>query len=81
MIKWFIIRDLGLARLVLSDNKTIRQAYNLKTLCSVKNNMYSPQGFVKQLSNGKWGYELTLSWMMYNENDGYAVRTSTSNLE
>ena len=43
--------------------------------------MYSPQGFVKQLSNGKWGYELTLSWMMYNENDGYAVRTSTSNLE
>ena len=38
--------------------------------------MYSPQGFVKQLSNGKWGYELTLSWMMYNENDGYAVRTS-----
>ena len=22
--------------------------------------MYSPQGFVKQLSNGKWGYELTL---------------------
>ena len=23
----------------------------------------------------------TVSWMMYNENDGYAVRTSTSNLE
>jgi hypothetical protein len=71
VIKWFIIRDLGSARQVLSDNKTIRQSYNLKTLCSVENNsMYSPQGFVKQLSNGKWGYELTLSYVVSSENDG-----------
>ena len=58
-----------------SGNHTIE-----KHCVRLKNNsMYSPQGFVKQLSNGKWGYELTLSWMMYNDIDGYAVRTSTSN--
>ena len=77
-----MIRDLGLARMVLSDNKTIRQ-YTIEKHCVrfENNSMYSPQGFVKQLSNGKWGYELTLSWMMFNENDGYAMRTSTSNLK
>ena len=58
----------GLARMILSDNKTIMQAYNLKTLCSVKNSMYSPQGFVKQLSNRKWDYELTLSYVVSSEN-------------
>ena len=35
--------------------------------------MYSPQGFVKQLSNGKWGYELTLSKIASNEGDGCIV--------
>jgi hypothetical protein len=70
VIKWFIIRDLGSARTVLSDNKTIRQAYNFKALCSVINSMYSPQGFVKQLNNEMWGYELTLSDVVSSENDG-----------
>ena len=69
--------------MVLSDNKTQSGKHTVESIVFEQKNhsMYSPQGFVKQLSNGKWGYELAVSWMMYNENDGYAVRTSTGNLE
>ena len=73
MIKWFIIRDLGLARLVLSDNKTIRHHTISKHCVRFKSSMYFPQGFVKQLSNRKWGYELTLSKIASNEGDGGIV--------
>lgn len=44
------------------------------------NSMYSPQGFVKQLSNGKWGYELTVSYVVSSENDGRIAKVSMSNL-
>ena len=42
--------------------------------------MYPPQGFVKQLSNGKWGYELTLSYVASSEYDGRIAKVSTINL-
>jgi hypothetical protein len=42
--------------------------------------MYSPQGFAKQLSNGKWGYELALSDVVSSENDGRISKVSKSNL-
>jgi len=51
-----------------------REAYIRKHCIRFRNSMYSPQGFVKQLSNGKWGYELTLRYVVSNECDGRIVR-------
>ena len=45
--------------------------------------MYLPQGFVRELSNksGAMNSPQSKWYQMYNENDGYVVRTSTCNLE